>query len=68
MNMEGVTIDEQGVWHKAKIDGTREVLRDDAGNPIKNSGQPLSREQHSGAASVPTPAMAPAEAETKRAA
>ncbi len=36
MNMEGVYIGEQGVWYKARIDGTREILRDDAGNPIRN--------------------------------
>ncbi|WP_438479756.1 metallophosphoesterase [Oleiharenicola lentus] len=36
MKMEGVFIDENSIWHKAMVDGTREILRDDAGNPIKN--------------------------------
>lgn len=36
MNMEGVYIDEQGVWHKAKIDGTREQLKNDKGEVIRN--------------------------------
>lgn len=39
MNMEGVYIDEQGVWYKAKIDGTREILKNDKGEVIRNGGQ-----------------------------